>query len=156
MRVTFRIPTESDLDQLAQTMRPMDVKECDLILGLSPREALAECVGDAQWCSLAEVDGKPVCIFGLSQGSFLGEEAHPWMLCAEGIEAHARALLICAPRFLGEMLQSAETLSNVVHAHNRSAIRFLKWLGFSFGDEIAVKGEPFLHFEMRRAMAEAA
>lgn len=156
MRVTFRPPTPSDLDALAANMREIDQKECRLIAGLEPRAALAHCVEGGEGVTLAEIDGKPVCIFGWTPASFLEPEGYPWMLCANAIERHARVLLTCTPRFLGEMQSQCERLSNVVHAHNRSAIRFLSWCGFSFGDMIEVKGEPFVYFEWRKQAAEAA
>jgi hypothetical protein len=156
MRVTFRPPTPSDLDDLAARMREMDRKECELVAGLAPREALQQCVDGGEAATVAEVDGKVACIFGWTPASFLGADGYPWMLCADGIEKHARILLTCAPRFLGEMQGECERLSNVVHAHNRSAIRFLAWCGFSFGEMLEVKGEPFIHFEWRRQAAEAA
>ncbi len=149
MRVTFRPPTESDLDYIAAHMREMDRKECELIAGLPPREALAQCVEGASAPIVAEIEGAPVCIFGVNDVSFLGGDGYPWMLCAEGIERHARAVLICAPRFIAEFQRGFERLTNVVHADNRSAIRFLKWCGFSFGEVFHVKGEPFLRFEWR-------
>lgn len=156
MRVVFRRPTESDLDAIAAAMRPMDAKECLLVAGLPAREALKECVANAEWASVALIDDKPVCVFGLTEASMLGGDGYPWMLCAEGVERHARTLLICAPRFVGEMQAQCERLSNVVHAHNRSAIRFLKWCGFTFGEEFHVKGEPFLTFSWERAERRAA
>lgn len=156
MRVVFRPPTESDLDAIAANMRKLDRKECEVIAGLSPRAALAQCVEGAANPVVAEIEGRPVCVFGVSEASFLGQDGYPWMLCAEGIERHARVLLTVTPRFLGEMMDEFEHLSNVVHADNRSAIRFLRWCGFSFGEAFDVKGETFLKFEWRRPMAEAA
>ena len=155
-RVIFRPPTISDLDSLAADMRPLDVKECEIVAGLAPREALQEAVNVCENATAVEVEGKVICIFGCSEGSFLGNDGHPWMLSCDGIERYFRVVLTCAPRFFGEMTQTFEHLSNVVHADNHSAIRFLRWCGFSFGDLIEIKGEPFIHFEWRRAEAKAA
>lgn len=154
--VTFRPPTESDLDALGATMRAMDVMECRAVSGLAPREALAEAVADSLWAYAAEIDGEVVCIFGVAPDGLLGEEAAPWMLCAEGIEHHAKAVMLCSKRFLLEMQAQFERLANVVHADNRSAIRFLKWCGFSFGETMMIEGEPFLVFEWRREALKAA
>lgn len=156
MRVIFRPPTPSDLDALAASMRAMDRKECAIISGLSPREALEEGVANSPNATVAEIDGQVVCAFGCADASFLGGDGYPWLLCAEGIERHARTMLTCAPRFVGEMRGERERLSNVVHADNRSAIRFLRWLGFMFGEVFHVKGEPFLPFEWTRAEAREA
>lgn len=148
--VTFRQPTESDLDALAANMRGFDQIECRILGGHEPREALAEGVEQSLWSVAAEVDGQVVCVFGVA-GDLLGEHASPWMLCAEGIERSARALLVFSRRFLAQMTEQFETLSNLVHADNRSAVRYLKWCGFEFGQGCSVAGEHFLPFTMKRA-----
>lgn len=150
--VTFREPTPSDLDWLAEHMRAIDKLECRVAGGHDPREALQLGADHSLWAYVAEVDGHPVCAFGVASESLLGDgEGRPWMLCAEGIERHARAILICSRRFLREMQASFETLANIVHADNRIAIRYLKWCGFLFGDAFVHEGERFLPFEMKRA-----
>lgn len=154
--VTFRAPTESDIDYLAENMREMDVRECRLVGGSSPREALAEGVKGSLWAYVAEIDGKPVCLFGVASDGLLGDEGAPWMLSVEGIERHARTLLVCAPRFVRSMTETFERLANVVHADNRSAIRFLKWCGFEFGEVLIFGGERFFVFEMTRERARKA
>lgn len=152
MASVFRPPTQHDLDALAATMRAFDRLECEIVCGLSPREALDHSVEGAAWSSVMEIGGEVVCVFGVTDDDFLGGgDASPWMLCADGIERHARTVLTLTPRFYRQMQQGRERLHNIVHAHNRSAIRFIKWCGFTFGDEVTVKGAPFLPFEWRRA-----
>lgn len=151
IQVTFREPTEADLDALAANMREMDKLECRVAGGHAPREALTLGVEHSLWTYVAEVEGQVVCAFGVAADGLLGEEGRPWMLCAEGIERHARAILICSRRFLRDMQTSFETLANVVHADNRSAIRYLKWCGFSLGEAFDFQGERFVPFEMKRA-----
>lgn len=142
-------PTGADLDYLASHMREMDRRECELVGENSPREILDQCVDSADWAYVAEIDGKPVCIFGLTTHDAFGGEAAPWFLAIEGIERHAKALLQLTPGYLHRMRAGSERLFNLVHAHNRSAIRYLKWCGFKMGDRLDVKGEPFILFEMR-------
>lgn len=154
--VTFRIPTGEDLDLVAARMRAMDKLECRVVGRHEPREALAEGVASSLWAYAAIVDNEPQCVFGVASDGLLGEEGAPWMLCADGIERHARALLICSKRFVGEMATSFERLANVVHAHNRVAIRYLKWCGFEFGETIMIDGEPFLCFEMTHGAIKKA
>lgn len=149
--VIFRPPTAADIAALAASMREIDRLEVLAVSGRQPKDALAACVAESKWALAAEVDGRVMTIFGIADADFLGEEGSPWMLCAEGIERHARALLTYAPRHLARMKEAVTALRNMVHADNRSAIRFLKWCGFSFGEKINVKGEPFLMFAMEAA-----
>lgn len=152
--VTFRHPTASDLAMLAQTMRGVDVLECHVVGGHMPLEALEEGVAGSLWAYVAEVEGEVVCAFGVASEGLLSEEGAPWMLCAEGIERHARAVLLHAGRYVARMQETFERLHNVVHADNRSAIRFLKWCGFKMGERFEMSGEPFLGFTGERAVGE--
>ena len=154
--VTFRAPVGSDLEDLAARMREIDQRECRLAGGHEPIEALREGVAQSLWSLVALVDGKPVCIFGVASDGLLGEEGAPWMLCVDGIERHAKAVLVFARRFILEMGESFERLANVVHADNRSAIRFLRWCGFSLGAPFEIEGETFLPFEMIQSVRQAA
>lgn len=154
--VTFRAPVPSDLDFLAANMREIDRRECRLAGGHEPLEALTEGVAHSLWSLAAFVDDRPVCIFGVASEGLLGEEGAPWMLSVDGIERHAKAVLVFAKRFILEMGETFERLANVVHSDNRSAIRFLRWCGFSFGEPIEIGGETFLPFEMIQRVRQAA
>lgn len=149
--ILFRPPTKADIEAVAANMRAMDRRECEVLGKHGPKEALEEGVALSQWSFAAEIEGEVVCIFGVAAESMLSEDASPWLLGVEGIERHARELILGTKAYLGRMRAEYQTLANYVHAHNRPAIRYLKWCGFSFGEEIEVEGEPFLPFEMKRA-----
>lgn len=150
--ILFRQPTASDVRHLSMHMRQSDQLECRLVANKTPAAAIDECLDQSLWAFAAEVDGAGVImIFGLIPADLISDEGYPWMLCVEGVEAHVRYLVKLAPDFLGRMQSECERLSNVVHANNYAAIRFLKWCGFQFGDAFVWKGEPFLPFEWRRA-----
>lgn len=149
----LREPTEADLDYLAENMREPDRLECRVVGGVEPREGLTECVEQSLWSYVVEVEGKPIAVFGVAPHDLLGDVGSPWLLSAEGIERNARVVMSVSQRFKALMQAQFETLSNIVHAHNRSAIRYLKWCGFKFGETIQVKGEPFIAFEWTRGAA---
>lgn len=149
--VIVRAPAPDDLDDLAANMRAMDVRECMAVLGLGPRQALEECVNGAAIALVAEQDGVVWCAWGLSHTFMPCDEAHPWMLCRQGIESRGRTLLAVAPHFLAQMRQHNERLYNIVHADNRVAQRFIKWCGFVLGARVTVGGEPFLEFHWEKS-----
>lgn len=151
MRLQFREPTEADIEELAANMRALDRKECEIVTGLAPREALKQSVAESANALAAVIDGQVISIFGHSDASFLGEERYPWMISMTGIERYAREVIEGAPIMFEAMKGGAERLHNIVHADNRTAIRFIGWLGFSFGERFDLNGEPFLPFEWRRA-----
>lgn len=146
--IIFRPPTQADIAHVAAHMRPMDALECEIVGGKAPKEALEESVACSEWAFAADIEGEVICIFGISRESLLSDEGAPWMLGTEGVERNARIVLRCSVSFRDRMKAEFEHLSNIVHAHNRTAIRYLKWCGFEFGEEIIVKGEPFLPFSM--------
>lgn len=155
--IVIRPPTERDIVTLAANMREIDALECRVVGEHEPIDALREGVRESSWSYAVEVDGELICIFGLAPFSLLSDEASPWLLCAEGIERHARTVVTYANLYKPRMLAEFSFLANVVHASNRSAIRFLRWCGFSFGDQIEIGGEPFLKFTMgAQVLSEAA
>lgn len=154
--IQFRPPQPADLDALAETMRAVDRIECSVIARATPRDALRQCVDGAEWTLAAfDADGVIVTAFGVT-ANFMGDEGFPWMLSANGIERYAKAVLTFAPRYVADMRERFQRLSNVVHADNRSAIRFLRWLGFEIGKPMQLGGHKFYAFEWRAQNVEAA
>lgn len=156
--IIFRPPTEADIAHVAEHMREMDKRECRVLGDSEPLEALRHGVEISLWSYAAEVDGRTIAIFGVSGQGLVSEDGSPWLLSIDGIERYARAVLIGSKIYRARMREDFETLSNYVHAHNRNSIRYLKWCGFEFGEEIMVEGEPFLPFFMvcREPLKQAA
>lgn len=157
--IIFRPPTQRDLASVALNMREADVLECKLMGQHTPLDALTEGVELSAWSFAAIVEDEPVCIFGVASDGLLADEGCPWLLSVNGIEKHAKAMLIGTRAYLSRMRQEYETLSNYVLADNRSAIRYLKWCGFDVGGQvIEVRGGLFLPFSMdcRKALRQAA
>lgn len=152
MRATFRPPTAEDIETVGRNMREIDQIECVEMTGLFPLQALREAVRDSVFCLAALVDGKAVCVFGCApEAPLLGHIGIPWLLGVEGFEEHSREILRHSRRFVLEMARKYPHLRNVVHTDNSHAIRWLKWCGFSIGDELPVgrSGARFRLFELR-------
>ena len=153
--ILFRLPTSADIAHVAEHMRAPDRLECRLLGRHGPREALENGVAISDWSFAAEADGQTQCIFGVGPADgLLGDEGAPWMLGVDGIERHARKILIGTSAYLPRMQAQYETLSNIVHAGNAMAIRYLKWCGFQFSAPFAHEGESFLPFTWTRAGAQ--
>lgn len=146
--IIVRPPTQSDIKAVAANMRPMDALECRVVGGCEPLEALREGVAESIWSYAVEVDDTVICVFGIASDGLMGENGCPWLLAVNGFERHARTILTISKSHLIRMREEFETLANWVHAHNRNAIRYLKFLGFEFGEETIINGEPFLPFSM--------
>ena len=151
IHVTLRAPTPDDIEAVAADMRPIDRLEAKLVGGLEPKAALEASVNRSQWAYAAIADGQPQCIFGVSTltDSLLGDDGAPWMLGANSLCRHARALLIVSRPQIVRMRSEYQRLLTIVHADNHQAIRWLKWLGFSMGEVFQFKAAPFRKFEMQ-------
>src|SRR3954468_21476851 len=115
-------------------MREADIVECRA-MGYSPKQALREGLIASSLCLTTLLDGRPEAMFGLVVKSALPGEGTPWMLGTEAIYDHPRAMLHWGPGFVAAMLDSTPVLSNLVSVDNARAIRFLRRLGFSIGED---------------------
>jgi len=127
-------------------MREADIIECRA-MGHSPKQALREGLVASSLCFTALLDGRPEAMFGLVVKSALAGEGTPWMLGTDAVYHHPRTMLRWAPRFLAVMLDSTPALSNLVAVDNVRAIRFLRRLGFTIGeDRMMFAGTDFVAF----------
>lgn len=141
-----------DSIRLADKLRAQDRDELDAAGHTNHRRIIAESVASSEWCRTALVDGELACIFGLARGgSLLSPFGVPWMLGTDLVPKHRRVLARLAPAYIREMLRTYPHLANTVHARNTVAVRWLKRVGFTFGQEFQhpETGEPFILFEMR-------
>jgi len=148
-RVEIRPATLADAALLE--LRAADRAEVAALSGRDPREALAESVERSAmaWAGLA--DGRLVCLFGVVPASLAGVTGVPWLLGSDDVCAYSRAFLRRNRAYVSAMLGEFPVLRNVVDARNEVSIRWLRWLGFTFGEAcpLGVAGLPFIPFERR-------
>lgn len=139
-----------DVSAILPLVRQADIDEITEALGIPMEEALLE--GAADNGKKIVVDGKVVAVFGDATYSILGSVGVPWLISTIHVEQHARAFLkVCKPEVM-DMLTRHAHLMNFVDVRNTTAIRWLKWLGFTFGSAIPYgpKGFPFHPFTLNR------
>ena len=144
--------TVPHIEELAETMRQCDVDEVWASSHTTPLEALQRGVQFSQEPFTGLMDGKVVCIFGVSQISPLSEEARPWLLASDLIDETAHTFLRVNRVYIREIKKKYPFLQNWVDCRNEKAIRWVKWLGFKF-DKPAPYGPDgldFMRFEFRR------
>jgi hypothetical protein len=141
--------TEDLLRAMAPRLRPLDRREVET-LGFTPERGLLDSYRRSTWARVALTpSGRPLAAWGLGLISALGGIGGPWMLSTPLIERDRRAFLRESRRQVAEMRQLCPILRGLVDARYRGAVRWLGWLGFSFGAPIEIGGAPFLPFEMR-------
>ena len=153
MAVADVMPIEpEDIPAILRDVRQADIDEIVEGLGVSLERELLSGINDSLNARKIVVDGHIVAVFGDAVHSLLGSVGVPWLISTNHVERHARAFLkVCKPEVQG-MLTRHRHLINYVDARNTSAIRWLKWLGFDFGEAVPYgpKRLPFFCFRMER------
>lgn len=140
-----------DIEAILPIIRQADRDEIEGALQISISKELADGLSDCCKASKIVVDGLVVALFGDSKHS--DRIGIPWLVSTIHVERYPRAFLqVCKPE-VEEMLTRHESLINYVDVRNTVAIRWLTWLGFTFGEPepYGPLGMPFKPFYMNRS-----
>lgn len=144
--------TVDEVPAITRIVRQADIDEITEALGIPMERALYEAVQGSLNARKIVVNGEVVAVFGDAVYSLLGSVGVPWLISTIHVEKHAKAFLkVCKPEVQG-MLTRHQNLLNYVDVRNTAAIRWLKWLGFSFGPAAPYGARRFLFhpFTMNR------
>lgn len=136
-----------EAEDIARIVRDADREEIDA-LGMGMVEALKTCFGGSMKASKIVIGGHVVAVFGDAFHS--AEVGVPWLISTYHVERHPKAFLqVCRPE-VREMLTRHQSLLNFVDVRNKSAVKWLKWLGFEFMEAIPYgpKGLMFYPFKI--------
>ncbi len=141
---------------IAANARDADVAELWASSRTTPLEAMLRGMESTVHAYVGIYDGEPACMFGAAPFSILGGMGTAWMIGSrvlDGLGAQKRLLRLSVPAVDFMQDQFPTLLYNFVDQRNESAIRWLKWLGFEFGEPIiyGMDGQPFLPFYRRRS-----
>lgn len=144
--VTYRL-YEPAIDR--DSVRALALRGCDMVevLDMSGErtipDALEECLKLSSESYVILRDDAVVGIFGVSVSK---SYAIPWLLGTK----HMTTFSFCkkARQIVQEWAEDYPPMFNLVWSRNRTAIRFLKWLGFGFPDHepIQVNNHLYLKF----------
>lgn len=139
----------SHLRRIAAVMRQADLDEVQAATGRPVLAVLSASYRRSSMCMVALVDGQPEVIFGAGDLNILTGTGAPWLLGSDAVVTHRREFLRRSVHWRDQLLKRYAILKNVVDARNAVAIRWLRWLGFRFGDPFCHRGHEFMLFEMR-------
>lgn len=117
---------------MGENMRECDRQEIAAFCGMKPFQAVdfSIRISEKSWTGL--VSGEIVVIFGVSSRSILSRRGMPWLYGTDKFgKTHNYEFLQCCRPYLAQMEEGFELLDNYVDVRNTSAIRWLKWLGFT-------------------------
>lgn len=139
----------SHIRRIAAVMRQADRDEVMAATGRDVLPVLFASYKRSSICMVALVDGQPEVIFGAGDLSILTGLGAPWLLGSDAIERHRVEFLRASVHWRGQLLKRYSVLRNVVHCRNKVAIRWLRWLGFTFSEPFQHRGHDFMMFELR-------
>lgn len=111
------------------------------VVGRSPISDVADaertligfiCSSDSTW--IGSVDGQVACIWGLMEPSILSDRAYLWLLTTDVVDEHKFLLVRHSQRWIEDMLRTYSAIIGDVHVEDLRAIRWIKWLGATFGE----------------------
>ena len=142
----------SHIASVAERMRSADIAEVLAASGRSPHEALEVSLRKSAFAWTALIDGRPEVMFGAGDLNILTLTGVPWLLGTDAVETNYRQFLRRSVDWRDQLLRRYDVLRNVVDDRNEVSKRWLRWMGFTIGDPVAVgvHGEMFRLFELRR------
>ena len=151
--IDYRVRTAQPQDALllAPRLREIDQRETRAMSGLEPAEALKVSLSrsSAAWTAKT-TEGEVILMWGVGRvGGLLGFVGAPWMLASDILERPevGREFIRLSRPYARVLELGFRRLVNRVHAENRLAIRWLRWLGFSFAEKPErLGGEEFYIF----------
>lgn len=105
----------------------------DGILTEEDHRALETCTSQATYLWIGYLNGRPVCAWGLVPPTLLADKAYLWLYAGKGIEAAKFQFVRQSQLVMEEMRKLYPEIYGVTRADNPSAIRWLKWLGATYG-----------------------
>jgi len=143
MMYGHRPATAEDIRTVIPKIRDIDRLEAEVVSGKSLEEVLdgpMKLDGD---CKVILVNGEVEGVFGCAFGKDFGV---PWMLASDKAFEDTRYFLKESKRLVNSWQSNNKALLNYVHKDNHKAIRWLKYLGFTFMAPRDFGGETFIEF----------
>ncbi len=131
---------------LLADLREADRVELVAIRGWTAEAEIRHAISTAERCRVCIVGTEVLAIFGDSK--YNDDTGLPWMMSSNAIIKYRRQFLAHCRDVVADMRTRHEFLVNMADARNTLAIRWLKWLGFTFLEPVpyGINSEPFHPF----------
>lgn len=150
--LVFQPATTADARYLMRNIRESDAREIAMSISKPVPEEIAYSLEHSEVAYSAKVDGKLLCILGVSRFSPLDEDGIVWELGTDHITEHLRSFLAAgkrALRLLADGCPGVRRLHNIMPESYTTYIRWAeKYLGATFDAEPIVfqNGARFVKF----------
>lgn len=143
-----RRPTLFDIDYLARNARQADKDEALLFAGKTIWEALNETKDIFDNSFVWEVDGRLVCMYGVTPVS--DKVGVIWFLATDEFDNYKDFVKKHCKKVCNILLMGYDHVYNYVYVGHDKALRWVKWLGFTVHEPapVGIKGDLFCKFEV--------
>lgn len=126
------IPTTVEhVIELAETMRQEDRDEVWASAHFTAWDGLVSSIRYTDEPLTALADGVVLCIFGVGKRTLISRIGYPWMLSSNAVPQHLRTWARGSKVAFNYLTRNVDYMENYVDARYTSAVRWLKWLGFT-------------------------
>lgn len=152
MKAYYRsFKTEDYIEVLNMQLRELDIEELEAATGWAWKKALQYSVSTSRYTWVIIYRGKIEGVFGLGDSYRIGV---PWFVATNKFDSFSFAVGKQSKEIIKMFLEIYPYLQNYVYAKHFTAIRWLRWLGFTVNNEYVWfydKYVPFHKFTMRRS-----
>jgi hypothetical protein len=108
--------------------------------------SLYYCVSMSWEWWVGSLDGEVCCVWGLIPPTLLSDKAYLWLLVTDVVDRHRFVFIRQSQIFIQKALDIYPLIVGHVEVGNDKAVRWLKWLGATFGEPEAKR----IPFQIRR------
>lgn len=140
-----------DAALIAENLRECDRLEIEASTPMNPSESIAQSIAASAACWTAVKDGAPIAVLGVTPISIMRGIGSPWLIGTMECDRVFVPFVRLTRTYIPIMHSLFPVLENMVDARNVKSIRWLKRLGFVFGDAVehSYSGMAFYPFSMR-------
>ena len=150
IRACVRPTQPTDASWLAPRLRTADKNEIDALVGLSHQEALQVSSGaSVAPFTIVDAHDLPIAMMGCHRDASIPWVGYIWLLGSNGITDIRIPFLRQSKLWLPVLGQPFRVLTNVVDERNKTHIKWLRWIGFTFvkrHEQMGVQKRPFYEF----------
>ena len=142
-----------DIALLKDHLRKPSIDEMWALHRYTPEQSLLYSFANSVFSFSIVSEGDILAMGGiLKPKDILADRAALWFLTSQKLDKVERSFLRQCKTFMQTMLEIYPVLYNYVDLRNDPAIRWLKWIGATFGDVflIGIDNQPFVYFEFKK------
>ena len=148
MKFMVRESCMEDADYIGNNLRRADLMELRALEGkdIAPSEVLKKGINDSLDPKTGLFNGRPALIAGVVPDSDDETIGYIWMMGTNDIFDHKITFLRESRPWLDRLMKPFRAVSNCVDKRNTLHVKWLKWMGFCFINEVTNKGPEGVSF----------